>query len=87
VVTAQSSLDKLLALALRRHGAAIPLWEGAALSALVALGLALRVAHLRALPLFFDEAEYTRAAQVVGSGHGPATLLASLVGQAANEWR
>ncbi len=72
------SYARTLALALRRRGAAILLWEGAALSALVALGLTLRVAHLRALPLFFDEAEYTRAAQVVGSGHGPATLLASL---------
>lgn len=46
--------------------------------ALLALCLALRVLHLLALPIFFDESEYARAAQIVGAVPGSRTLLTSL---------
>ncbi len=45
---------------------------------IMALCLLLRTLCLGALPLFFDEGVYTRAAQVVGAVPGPATLLTSL---------
>lgn len=52
--------------------------EVGGLLGVVALCLAVRVVNLGALPIFFDEAGYIRAAQLFGLRPGPATLLASL---------
>ena len=49
-----------------------------ALPALLAVCLTLRTANLSALPIFFDEAGYTRAAQIVGTLPRPALWLISL---------
>lgn len=56
----------------------LPRWEYAVLAALLALCLLARVVNLMALPVFFDEAEYTRAVQILGAIPGPATWLLSL---------
>jgi 4-amino-4-deoxy-L-arabinose transferase-like glycosyltransferase len=49
-----------------------------ALPALLAVCLALRTVNLGALPIFFDEAGYTRAAQIVGTLPRPTLWLISL---------
>src|SRR5207248_3061268 len=53
-------------------------WETMALPALLAVCLVLRVVNLGALPIFFDEAGYTRAAQIAGTLPRPVLWLISL---------
>src|ERR671933_183775 len=61
-----------------RAPARVALWEAMALPALLAVCLVLRTVNLGALPIFFDEAGYTRAAQIVGTLPRPALWLISL---------
>ena len=56
----------------------VALWEAIALSALLAVCLALRTANLGALPIFFDEAGHMRSAQIVGTLPRPDLWLISL---------
>ncbi len=53
-------------------------WELAALGSLIVLCAALRVVHLDALPVYTDEALYTRAAQLVGTHPGWDTWLSAM---------
>ncbi len=62
----------------RRRKLVAPYLEAAALCALIALSLGLRVVNLGALPIFFDESEYVHSAEIVGAASDPSAWLASL---------
>lgn len=62
----------------RRRQTVAPYLEAAALCALIALSLGLRVVNLGALPIFFDESEYVHSAAIVGAASDPSSWLASL---------
>jgi len=55
-----------------------PYVEAAALCALIALSLALRVVNLGALPIFYDESEYVHSAAIVAAAPDPSGWLVSL---------
>ena len=64
----------LSGLSSRSAPASVALWETIALPALLAVCLALRTINLGALPIFFDEAAYTRAAQIVNRNRNERVL-------------